>query len=88
RMRESLVLNEPEFPAGGGPSRRGRRFGTQLSGNLMEAHFAALRADTTKQIGKRAYFAVTERGVAGALGLDDVTEEASYHVVRGRWQDD
>ncbi len=60
----------------------------ELSGNLLNeaiADLAGLEGQTPMQLPTRSYLAVTETGPEVALGADGVTEQASFHVLVGRW---
>lgn len=60
----------------------------QLSENTMNASIASIvdsNAETVVNIPRRSYIAVTETNPEVDLGLADVEEEASFHVIQGNW---
>ncbi len=88
RLRQLFSDRLPEFPPGATHSYRygyGMPSGYLLSTNLMESQLAAINSPVIEKWIDGSYLAVTDRGVEVDLGLDDVAEEASFHVIQGRW---
>jgi hypothetical protein len=56
-----------------------------FSRNLMETHISAITGTVAKNWGPGSYTAITDRGVALSLGMDDISENSSFHIVRGIW---
>lgn len=87
-LRKEITDNEPELPAGDDGKRwgGGRWYSDwDLSRNLMETQIAALVSPQAKSWGNGTYIAITAEGAELSLGLEDVREEASFHLVRGTW---
>lgn len=86
-LRTLIADNEPQFPAG---TLESLSLGTGIdllpfSRNLMETQIAAITSAVTKGWGPGTYIAITESAVDLSLGLDDIAEKSSFHVVRGIW---
>ncbi|MAT69770.1 MAG: hypothetical protein CMJ58_09620 [Planctomycetaceae bacterium] len=91
-LRGLFADNELSYPVGAEPSsrRRGRSSGMgdgALSNNLLESQLRSIISPTTRELGDRNYVAVTRRSIELELGLpqEQISEEASFHVVRGSW---
>jgi hypothetical protein len=85
-IRQLFADNYPEFPPGAEPSVYGSGYsGWAMSQGLLEANLEAINSPMVERWIDGSYIAVTERGVELDLGLADVREEASFHVVRGLW---
>jgi hypothetical protein len=87
RLRDVFTDNFPEFPPGAQPLSygRGSYYGVTLSQNLAESQLEAINSPVVQAWTNGSYIAVTDRGIELELGIDDVTEEASFHVIRGAW---
>ncbi len=87
KLRNFLIANMPELPAGYVDNRRSNRadydIGTKQS--LMETHFEAIISPLATGWGNGTYVAITATGVEVPLGLEKVSESNSFHVVRGTW---
>jgi hypothetical protein len=86
-LRTLLSANEPQFPAG---TYESLSLGTGIgllpfSRSLMETQIAAITSAVSKGWGPGTYIAITDKAVDLSLGLDDVAENSSFHVVRGIW---
>ncbi|MDZ4659831.1 MAG: hypothetical protein SH868_19830 [Bythopirellula sp.] len=87
KLRTLLADNTPEFPAGTYESLSMGR-GIDLlpfSQNLMETQLAAITSAVSQGWGPGTYIAVTDRGVDLSLGMNDINENSSFHVIRGVW---
>jgi hypothetical protein len=51
----------------------------------METQIAAITSAVSKGWGAGTYIAITDKGVDLALGMDDIDESSSFHIVRGIW---
>ncbi len=86
-LRPLLANNAPQFPVGtyetlpmyGGVGLM------PFSQNLMETQLSAITSAVSKGWGPGSYIAITDRGMEISLGLDEITENSSFHVVRGVW---
>ena len=88
RLRLVALDNAPEFPLGFANARQAQRNDESesfFSGNLMETRMRALFSPVVDIWDKGSYVAITRSGVEVSLGLRDVTEAESYHVVQGTW---
>jgi hypothetical protein len=86
KIRQLFADNYPEYPPGAEPSVYGSSYsGWAMSQGLLEANLEAINSPLVERWIDGSYIAVTERGVELELGLADVREEASFHVVRGLW---
>jgi hypothetical protein len=86
-LRTLLSDNEPQFPAG---TYESLTLGSGIdllpfSRNLMETQIAAITSAVSKGWGAGTYIAITDKGVDLALGMDDIDESSSFHIVRGIW---
>lgn len=86
-LRTLLSDNEPEFPAG---TLESLSLGSGIdllpfSRNLMETQLSAITSAVSKGWGPGTYIAITDRGIDVSLGMDDIRENSSFHVVRGIW---
>jgi hypothetical protein len=86
-LRSLLSDNEPQFPAG---TLESLSLGTGIdllpfSRNLMETQLAAITSAVSKGWGPGTYIAITDKAVDLSLGMDDIAEKSSFHVVRGIW---
>ncbi len=84
-MRKTFSENFPEFPGGAGGLTYASYYGYGLSHNLMEARLEAINSPMVDSWGDGTYLAITDHGVELDLGLDDVSEENSFHVIEGSW---
>lgn len=84
-MRRTFSANFPEFPPGGEESWYGSYYGNKLSQNLMETRIEALNSPMVQGWGDGSYVAITDRGAEVDLGLENVREEQSFHVIEGSW---
>jgi hypothetical protein len=88
RLRQLFSDNLPEFPPGASSTYYygyGMSSGHLLSTNLMESQLSAINSPVIEKWIDGSYLAVTDRGVEVDLGLENVVEEASFHVIQGRW---
>jgi hypothetical protein len=85
KMRKAFSDNFPEFPSGAESPNAMSGFGGGLSKNVMEARLEAINSPIVQHWGDGSYIAVTRAGVELDLGIDGVREEASFHVIEGRW---
>ncbi|MBA3484429.1 MAG: hypothetical protein H0T51_21720 [Pirellulales bacterium] len=83
-IRELFSANLPESPDGGDSS-YGSVYGNALSQGIMEARLEAINSPMVQSWGPGKYIAFTKRAVEIDLGLDDIVEEASFHVIEGTW---
>jgi hypothetical protein len=56
-----------------------------FSRNLMETHISAITGTVAKNWGPGSYTAITDRGIAVSLGIKDIRENSSFHILRGIW---
>ena len=86
-LRTLLSANEPQFPAGTleSLSLGGGIDLLPFSRNLMETQIAAITSAVTKGWGPDTYIAITDEAVDLSLGIDDISENSSFHVVKGIW---
>jgi len=87
KIRTFLTENLPELPAGYVDNRRSNRgdYNVGTKESLMENQFQAIISPLAKGWGNGSYVAVTATGIEVPLGLEEVTESKSFHVVRGTW---
>lgn len=87
KLRLFLTENLPELPAGYVQNKNTRRgdYNPPLSDSLLEVQLEAMVSPTASGWGDGTYIAITSTGVAIPLGVEDVTETSSFHVVRGTW---
>ncbi|MCA9237668.1 MAG: hypothetical protein KDA44_19480 [Planctomycetales bacterium] len=90
KLRGVFADHEPTYPAGGDPTGGAPSYyayAGQLSTGLLEVQLAAMIEPTIHELGNCTYIAVTDRGMNLDLGrpAGEITEEASFHVVRGTW---
>lgn len=88
RLRQLFSDNLPEFPPGASSTYYygyGMSSGHLLSTNLMESQLSAINSPVIEKWIDGSYLAVTDRGVEVDLGLENVAEEASFHLIQGRW---
>jgi hypothetical protein len=86
KIRQLFADNYPEFPPGAEPSPySGGYAGSTMSYGLLEANLEAINSPLVERWIDGSYIAVTEQGVELDLGLENIREEASFHVVRGLW---
>jgi hypothetical protein len=78
--------NLPEAP-GGDEIRYGYRYGygAELSQSIMEGRLEAINDPAIQSWGRGKYIAFTKQAVELDLCLDDVKEEAGFHVIEGSW---
>ena len=86
-LRNQLSDNAPEFPPGTMEtlSMVGGIELLPFTRNLMETQLAAITSAVSKGWGPNTYFAITDRGIETSLGMDEITENSSFHLVRGTW---
>lgn len=86
-LRKMFSDNAPQFPPGTVESLSSGEniLAFPFSLNLMEAQLSAISSAATPSWGTRTFIAVTDRGVDLSLGMEDLPESASFHVVRGEW---
>ena len=93
-IRELFTDSEPQFPVGGdlmSTSARnslaalGAGSRSSFSTSLMETHLAAIMSPSSGEWAKRSYVAITQQGIAVELGLENIDQQDSFHVVRGSW---
>ena len=88
QLRRVLGENTPQTPPGYvGRQGRGRyrNMGASMAESFMEAQLEALNAPDAQGWGNSTYLAVTEQGIETSLGLENVRETASFHLLRGTW---
>jgi hypothetical protein len=86
KIRKLFADSYPEYPPGAEPSvYSGGYSASTMSQGLLEANLEAINSPMVERWIDGSYIAVTERGVELDLGLADVREESSFHVVRGLW---
>jgi hypothetical protein len=85
RMRAAFSDNFLSYPSGAEDPNGSNNYGMYLSRNLMEARMEAINSPMVENWGDGSYIAITDRGVETSLGLDEVREEASFHVIEGKW---
>jgi hypothetical protein len=86
-LRTLLSDNEPQFPAG---TLESLALGSGIdllpfSRNLMETQISALTSAVSKGWGPGTYIAITDVAIDLSLGMSDIAEKSSFHVVRGLW---
>lgn len=84
-MRRTFSDNFPTFPPGAEESWYGNYYGNKLSQNLMESRLEAINSPMVEGWGDGSYMAITDRGAEVDLGLENVREEQSFHVIEGSW---
>ena len=95
-LRKIVSDNEPEFPAGleaaqlanmRGSRRRNNRYQSSLvqSQGLLEDYLKSFISPTSIVLAPGSYLAITATGLDVDLGLEEVTESSSFHVVKGTW---
>ncbi len=90
-IRKLLAENLPQLPAGYVESKRSRRsrfsndYGISMTDSLMELHFEAIVSPVATGWGNGTYLAITSTGIEVPLGVDEVSETCSFHIVRGTW---
>ncbi|HEX6962614.1 MAG TPA: hypothetical protein VF175_12150, partial [Lacipirellula sp.] len=82
-IRRLFTDHLPENPAG--DDGYDISYGYQLSESLMEGRLSAINDPAIRSWGRGKYIAFTRHAVELDLGLDDVKEEASFHVIEGTW---
>jgi hypothetical protein len=83
-VRQLFTANLPESP-GGDEIRYGGNYGLSLSQSIMEGRLEAINSPVIQSWGPGKYIAFTDRAIELDLGLDDLVEEASFHVIEGTW---
>jgi hypothetical protein len=86
-LRNFISDAAPQFPPGTMESLP-MTSGIELlpfSRNLMETHISAITGTVAKNWGPGSFTAITDRGIAVSLGMDDIEENSSFHIVRGIW---
>lgn len=87
-LRRFMTENLPQLPAGYVESNRRVRqsdYGASITESLMELQLEAIASPQAIGWGNRTYIAITSQGIDLALGLEDIQETNSFHVVRGNW---
>jgi hypothetical protein len=82
-IRQLFLANLPESPDGG--DGHSGIYGHALSQSIMEARLEAINSPIVQSWGRGKYIAFTDKAIELDLGLDDVVEEASFHVIEGTW---
>jgi hypothetical protein len=87
QIRRQFTAHLPEFPGGEDASyvRYYGYGGFALSQSAMEGRLEAINSALITGWGNGTYIAFTKEAVELDFGLDDVTEEASFHVIEGKW---
>ncbi|BBO33113.1 hypothetical protein PLANPX_2725 [Lacipirellula parvula] len=85
RVRRLFTENLPELPAGDDGRQPGSYMGYAISDSIMEARLAAINSPQVAGWGPGRYIAFTERAIELDPGLEEVSEERSFHVVEGSW---
>lgn len=87
KLRALFAEHEPAYPVGAPAPSLGNRgyYGPYFSGSILESFLSAISSPLVRELGDRSYVAVTAAPVAVPLGVEDAAQEASFHVVRGRW---
>lgn len=86
QLRQLFSDNYPTFPSGADTSIfTGAYLSETMSKNLMEAQLDAINSPVVQRWVNGSYIAVTDRGIEVDLGVEDVHEEDSFHVVSGKW---
>lgn len=86
-LRSIISDAAPQFPPGTMESLP-MTSGIELlpfSRNLMETHISSITGTVAKNWGPGSYTAITDRGIAMSLGMNDISENSSFHIVRGVW---
>jgi hypothetical protein len=83
-IRQVFTDNIPESP-GGDEVRYGGMYGYELSESLMEGRLSAINDSAIVSWGRGKYIAFTRHAIELDLGLDNVAEESSFHVIEGSW---
>ena len=84
-IRQLFSDNYPEFPPGAETSSYGGYPDIVLSRGMLEAQIEAINSPIVQRWTNGSYIAVTDRAIELEFGVDDVSEEASFHVLRGLW---
>jgi hypothetical protein len=85
RVRRLFTENLPELPAGDDGRQPGSYMGHAISDSIMEARLAAINSPQVAGWGPGRYIAFTEQAIELEPGLEEITEERSFHVVEGSW---
>ncbi len=87
QLRSQFSENEPQFPPGTMESLtvEGNIRSFPFSQNLMETQLSAISSAVFQGWSPRTFIAVTDHGMDLSLGLEEISESASFHVVRGQW---
>jgi hypothetical protein len=85
RIRQLFSDNYPEFPPGAEISSYGSYAGIVLSRGMLESQIEAINSPVVQRWTNGSYIAITDRAIELEFGVDDVSEEASFHVLRGLW---
>ena len=86
KLRMILTENLPQLPAGY-VERKGSygNYSVPFTDSLMELQFEAMVSPVATGWGNGTYIAVTAAGIEVPLGLEEVAESGSFHVIRGTW---
>ena len=85
RVRRLFTENLPELPAGDDGRQPGSYMGHAISDSIMEARLAAINSPQVAGWGPGRYIAFTEQAIELEPGLEEISEERSFHVVEGSW---
>lgn len=85
RVRRLFTENLPELPAGDDGRQPGSYMGHAISDSIMEARLAAINSPQVAGWGPGRYIAFTEQAIELDPGLEEISEERSFHVVEGSW---
>ncbi|TWU22823.1 hypothetical protein [Bythopirellula polymerisocia] len=87
KLRKLFSDQLPQFPAGTVESLTASEdiLSYPLPQNLMETQLAAISSAVSPGWSPRSYVAITDRGMDLSLGLEDISEVGSFHVIRGDW---
>jgi hypothetical protein len=83
-IRQLFSANLPEAP-GGDEIGYGGAYGYQWSQSIMEGRLEAINDPAIQSWGRGKYIAFTNHAIELDLCLDDLIEEASFHVIEGSW---
>jgi hypothetical protein len=84
-IRKLFTANLPESPGGDEVGYNSYYGSISLSQSLMEGRLEAINSPIVRSWGPGKYIAFTTQAIELDLGLDDITEEASFHVIEGSW---
>ncbi|RIK87741.1 MAG: hypothetical protein DCC67_01475 [Planctomycetota bacterium] len=85
QIRRLFTENLPEAPVGADSGYTGAGFDFTASQSIMEGRLGAINSALVRSWGKGRYIAFTQQAIGIDLGVDGADEQASFHVVEGRW---